>query len=70
MAHQRPDPDEGEDSKLLGLYSIEEKSRERIQRCRTAPGFEEHPDESIIDSYEVDKDQGTEGFVTVSWPEE
>jgi hypothetical protein len=66
----RPDPDGGEDSKLLGLYSTEARARDRIHRCQTVPGFAEYPDGFVVDSYEVDKDEWTEGFVTVSWPEE
>lgn len=56
--------EDGDDLKILGVYSTEHRARERIERARSAPGFADEPDCFWIDTYEVDKDQWAEGFIT------
>ena len=69
-------PDGQEDVKFIGAYRSSESAHAAIERLKTQPGFCDHPrvidplvdDEEAgfyIDEYELDKDQWTEGFVTV-----
>jgi hypothetical protein len=64
--HQRPLSDDETDDKLLGVYSSEESARRRIRSASSVPGFADYPDAFTIDRYQVDKDEWTEGFVSVS----
>ncbi len=66
--HTNPGDEEAgidEDSKLLGVYSTEEKATDRIERSRALPGFVDQPEGFLIDRYEIDRDEWPEGFVTV-----
>jgi hypothetical protein len=56
---------EGPDVLLLGVYSSEAKARDRIARSLNVSGFVDHPDDFVVSSYEVDKDQWVDGFVEV-----
>jgi hypothetical protein len=59
------DLNQDEDSKLLGLYSSEQKAVEARERAIALPGFRDAPDGFHIDCYRVDRDEWTEGFITV-----
>jgi hypothetical protein len=59
------DEEDGDDVKLLGVYSTEQKAQDRICRARSLPGFREEPDCFLVDRYPVDEDQWAEGFITV-----
>ncbi|WP_238431402.1 DUF7336 domain-containing protein [Streptomyces cavernae] len=63
------DEAEGDDVKLLGVYSSRDKAAERIARARLLPGFREEPKCFYIEEFTVDSDEWTEGFVTVKEPE-
>jgi hypothetical protein len=67
--HQLPG-DEGEDVKLLGIFSSEEKAALAIDCARNLPGFSEAPDGFSVSKYQVDKRTWTEGFVTWVQPED
>jgi hypothetical protein len=56
---------EEEDVKLLGVYSTEDRARDRIDRARALPGFRAAPDGFEVSRYQVDKDEWPDGFVTV-----
>jgi hypothetical protein len=58
------DEQDGDDVKLLGVYSTEQKARESLARARELPGFRDEPDCFLIDPYTLDKDDWAEGFVT------
>jgi hypothetical protein len=58
------DEEEGDDLKILGVYSTEQKAQDRIVRARRLPGFRDEPDCFLVDAYTLDEDQWTEGFVT------
>jgi hypothetical protein len=58
------DEEAGDDVKLLGAYSTENRARDRITHARSLPGFDEEPDCFWIDRYIVDEDQWREGFYT------
>ena len=51
-----------DDSKLLGVYSTEERAQARIERSRDIPGFRDQLDGFHIASYEIDKDEWTAGY--------
>jgi hypothetical protein len=53
-----------EDDKLIGVYSSEENADAAIVRASRLPGFREHSDGFHVDSYVVDADHWTEGFIT------
>jgi hypothetical protein len=57
--------DYGDDVKLLGVYSTEERARERIGRARSLPGFRDEPDCFHVDRYEVDRDTWETGYATL-----
>ncbi|MEV4277865.1 hypothetical protein [Actinoplanes xinjiangensis] len=60
------DEEEGDDLKMLGAYSTEQKARERLVRARELPGFRDEPDCFLVDHHVLDEDRWTEGFVTVT----
>lgn len=58
-------PDDDDNTKLLGGYSSRPLAADRIERSRSLPGFAGYPDGFMIDEYQVDKDQWTGGFVEI-----
>lgn len=57
-----------EESKIIGIYSSEEKAFAVKEKYRLLPGFNEYPDNCFsIDKYEVDKNNWEEGFI--KWEE-
>jgi homoserine kinase type II len=56
--------DEIEEIKMIGVYSIQERAKEAIERLKNQPGFVDHLEGFDIDVYPLDKDHWTEGFVT------
>ena len=66
LHHERPETDKiVEDVKLIGAYSTEEAALAAIARLVVQPGFRDYPDHFSIDSYPIDMDHWTEGFVVV-----
>jgi hypothetical protein len=57
--------DDTPDAKLLGIYSSEERARDRIERSRAVDGFMDYPDAFAVARYDIDKDEWTGGFVTI-----
>lgn len=55
----------GDDLKILGAYSSEQKAEERIRHARLLPGFRDEPDCFSVNHYTVDEDHWIDGFVTV-----
>lgn len=58
------DLDVGDDVKLLGVYSTEQRAQERIHEAQTLPGFRDEPDCFFITTFQVDKDEWTSGYFT------
>jgi hypothetical protein len=56
---------EGDDLKILGAYSTEERAQDRVTRARQLSGFREEPDCFYVDRYTVDEDHWQDGFVTL-----
>jgi hypothetical protein len=59
------DEEDGDNLKILGVYSSEARAEDRIQRARELPGFEDEPDCFYVNHYTVDRDEWVEGFVTL-----
>jgi hypothetical protein len=57
--------EEGDDVKLLGVYSSRENAQARIERAKELEGFRDEPECFYISEYELDDDQWTTGFSTV-----
>jgi hypothetical protein len=60
------DEQDGDDVKMLGVYSTQDKAEERIRQARLLPGFSDEPDCFVMDAYTLDEDEWTEGCVRVS----
>ncbi|PWM58632.1 MAG: hypothetical protein DBX91_08770 [Subdoligranulum variabile] len=56
-----------EETKMLGVFSSEEKARDAIAFYRGLPGFRDRPKDFCIDWYELDVRHWTEGYI--SWAE-
>lgn len=56
------DERDGDDAKLLGVYSSPAKAEERMRRARLLPGFADEPECFVIDDYMLDEDEWTDGF--------
>lgn len=52
------------ETKLIGVYSTQEKAEAAVVRLRRLEGFCDHPEDFYIDGYDVDEDNWTEGFFT------
>ncbi|WP_433618322.1 DUF7336 domain-containing protein [Dactylosporangium sp. CA-139114] len=59
------DEEDGDDLKILGAYSTEQKAQARITSARELPGFRDEPDCFLIDAYTLDEDRWAEGFSTL-----
>ena len=58
------DEEDGDNSKILGIFSSQERAAARIGLARSEPGFRHEPDCFLVDEYTVDEDCWTGGFVT------
>ena len=56
---------DGEDTKLIGVYSTRQQADDAIDRLSTQPGFRDHTDGFHVDRYTLNEDHWTEGFVAV-----
>ena len=64
ILHQIRGFDGEEDVKLIGVYSSRGEAERAVERLAIEPGFRDHCEGFDIQSYEVDKDHWTEGFVS------
>lgn len=61
--HCRLLDDDGEDTKLIGIYSSKELAEEKIEKYLSIAGFKEFLEGFEISEYNTDKDHWEEGFV-------
>jgi hypothetical protein len=61
------DEEDGDDLKILGVYSSEARAEDRIRRARELPGFRDEPDCFYVNRYTLDRDEWDEGFVSVPY---
>lgn len=59
------DEQDGDDVKLLGVYSSRQRAERRIAEARLLPGFADEPECFMLAESTVDEDRWTEGFKTV-----
>ena len=62
--HEHELPGGEDDSKLIGVYSSKQLAEAAQKRAAQLPGFRDVPEGFMIDSYQVDRDEWREGFVT------
>jgi hypothetical protein len=65
LQHVHKNSSKGEDVKLIGVYSTEDKARTAIGRVAGSAGFRDVPDGFHIDCYEVDVAHWADGYITV-----
>ena len=57
--------DDGEeDTKMIGVYSNQEKAKEAVKRLQLQPGFRDTPEGFSIDPYTLDEDNWVEGYTS------
>ncbi|WP_158797337.1 hypothetical protein [Pedobacter sp. L105] len=57
---------DGEDIKLIGVYTSKENAEEAQSRTGQLQGFKDHLEGFEISCNELDKDEWTSGFATVT----
>ncbi|MEU5260624.1 hypothetical protein [Amycolatopsis sp. NPDC021455] len=67
--HLAWDEQDGDDVKLLGVYSTRQRAEERIRAARGLPGFRDDPDCFLISNHRVDEDDWPEGYHRFSVPD-
>ena len=67
LYHTHVFSDDREDVKELGIYSTREKAEQALARATQLPGFRDSPERLEIAEAYVDRDEWTEGFVTVHY---
>ena len=65
LHHVHEFEDGHEDSKLIGVYSTEQRAQEALQRVRNQPGFRERPEGFVINEFRLDRHGWPEGYVTI-----
>ncbi len=60
------DEQEGDDVKLLGIYSTRERAEQRMALACQLPGFRDEPQCFLIDGYELDADAWPQGFARLA----
>jgi hypothetical protein len=61
--HTNGSLDGEENSKLIGVYSTKDLADNAQERAANLPGFHDKPQGFAIDSYEMNKDHWSEGFI-------
>jgi hypothetical protein len=61
--HVQEMPDGHDDEKLIGVYRNEDDARAAIARLRDKPGFRDLPEGFQYETYALNRDQWTEGYV-------
>jgi len=64
LQHVHQFDDGAEDVKFIGVYSSRQNAEAAIRRLSQQPGFCNTPDGFSTDSYSLDADHWTEGYVT------
>jgi hypothetical protein len=65
VQHVREISPDVEKVKLIGVYSTEAAAMAAVARARALPGFAESKDGFHVGAHQLDKDNWTEGFVTM-----
>lgn len=54
-----------DETKIIGIYSSQEKAEQAIEEYKRIQGFKDHPADFTIDKYPLDKGHWLEGFISV-----
>lgn len=54
-----------EETKFIGIYTTEQEAKNAIERLKSQSGFKDRPNDFYIDKYQLNKDNWSEGYVTV-----
>lgn len=54
--------EQNDDMKILGVYSTEQRARERAAQARSLPGFADEPDCFMVHAYTLDEHLWTDGY--------
>ncbi|WP_439623938.1 DUF7336 domain-containing protein [Gemmata sp.] len=65
VQHVHSTDEDKEDVKLIGVYSSRELAEAAVSRLSLVAGFSDAPDGFHIDEYPLDRDQWTEGYVSL-----
>jgi hypothetical protein len=65
LQHSYERTEDCEETKIIGIFSSKEKVEECIKKFKELDGFKDYPDCFFVDEYEIDKENWTEGFVTM-----
>ena len=65
VQHVHEMEDGEENVKMIGVYSTRERAEQAVRRLQLQPGFADIPEGFCIDTYPVDKDHWTDGYVTL-----
>ena len=58
---------DGEDLKVLGVYSTEALAQQRVALAKTEPGFRDHPEGLEVAEHGLDEDAWLDGFKTLPY---
>ena len=58
--------DSHDETKLIGTYSSEEEAKSAIERLKDKPGFRDRIESFEISEYELNKDNWTGGYSTIT----
>jgi hypothetical protein len=63
VSHVTADDRDGENAKMIGVYSSKEYADAAVVRLSTQPGFRDYTQGFEVGPYELDRDYWAEGFV-------
>jgi hypothetical protein len=62
LEHERELGDEVYETKIIGIFSSEQKAKDAVERLKVEKGFENYPDGFEVYPFELDDTQWNEGF--------
>lgn len=67
VLHHSYELEGSEETKLIGTYSSAEHAHAAIHRLKDKNGFRNYPDNFEITEYQIDQDNWTDGFATMTF---
>lgn len=64
--HSRELDDDACETKLIGVYTTEERALHAIDQLREKPGFRDYPADFAVDRYKLDMTHWQDGFALSS----
>jgi|SRR6478735_3109979 len=66
LVHHSYELDSIEETKFIGVYTTESEANSAVERLRKQPGFKDRPNDFQVVEHELDKDNWTEGYSTLT----